>query len=148
MVATAAAKAEAEVGEAAATTTTARWQRVKTKKGQSGSGEPDCSQRDLIMNHNERARARISAQWSRGFGGETGLTFIYAKRQACAYMYVRACKAHYTTRKRKITILRTWSGPKIAAVAIVSVEQLVCNSFRYQMFDATCARVHLSPPRT
>lgn len=61
-------------------------------------------------------------------------------------MYVRACKAHYTTRKRKITILRTWSGPKIAAVAIVSAERLVCNSFRYQMFDATRARARARTP--
>lgn len=47
------------------TTAAARWQRVRTKKGQSGSGEPDCSQRDLIMNHNERAGAYKRAMESR-----------------------------------------------------------------------------------
>jgi len=39
--------------------------------GKKGSGEPDCSQRDSIMNHNERACARI-LRWR-------ALTFIYAK---------------------------------------------------------------------
>lgn len=55
---------------------------ARTKKGQNGSGEPDCPQRDLIMNHNERAGAykhAMESRISRWRVGDGCLTFIYVK---------------------------------------------------------------------
>lgn len=62
------------------------------KKGQSRNGEPDCPQRDLIMNHNERAGAhkramgpRISRRWG---GDGVSLSYVQGAR-ARVRTYVR-----------------------------------------------------------
>lgn len=116
---------------------------VRTKKGQSGSGEPDCSQRDLIMNHNERASAYTRAMEPR-ISRWRGLTFIYAKRAHARYIgiYIRLIIQRENVKYRRSPSKSGTKSP-LAAVAIVSAERLACNSFRYRMFVA-----HLSLPST
>lgn len=94
------------------------------------------------------ARARISAQWSRGFragAGRRGLTFIYAKRTAArapVRAYVRTyVKLITQLRKRKISALSALSenaaGPRDCRGSHCSRPNgWPRNSFRYRMFDA------------